>query len=799
MATFNYPYIRDILVIGEKVQAFYNGFVGAGPVYLLGRVVEHDAGWNLRVGTKPLVIVADEYHGNGQMIDARGSYPAGSGGSVTVLCQRSIGAHIDVSGTQGADGAVGADGADEIPEEIIEGYFELVWDPIFDVQREVWVPPRVIQERVAGWPAGMGGEGQAGGNAGTLVFTTLEENWPTLIAEGGAGGHGGPGGSLHDVQGDWGNPGRSGNPSTVAYRIVSEDEHHALVSGELGIYKNYWAPFRINVGNYFYHTHNPAVEERSGDLLLAAGEFTAALHFQPDNLEALRLQKQLESGANTLGLPRDLDLLPRFDDYIEAYNGFASLVLSFLSQGNDWLGTSHSIDALTRFASQQILEGELALEHDRLELEVQQAKRKLAGDTVFRAQQRLDGVISEIHRVPPAVMQDEGFSFGDFIGTLAAVGSAVVAIAAAVPTLGASVVALAPSVVMLVDTLSENAEPIVRGLFDDAKLKEHEFDEVKKAYAKVGKNADAIVKGGSSIINFVRLVQNIGSVLPAASDNSRYVALVKQGAEFAHQLMLERSQDGVAELGLAAARAKLSNAERVVESLRQLERDLFTRTQSSRQVGLAAIDIAFAKAHALQTLVFRAQRSVEIYTLKDQARNVSLDAGMIHPDMSRAFYEGEVTTPALANALNASWGKLLNPIRMKLDYVAFFDAMPTWDTYRLSFTSGPEVETFQNTGNFRFRVDATDLPRTHFDTKIKNVLVAFVGSMSSSGEVSCIVGHGRDYEQRRADGTVFVQQLEPARRQSQGERDTAGPADRQPRPAARRPDIVHALGSRRWR
>lgn len=75
MDAHNYPYIRDTVVINAYVQGFYNNFVGSGPVFLLGRVVIHEV--DLIVGQKPLIIIADEYHGNGKIINARGAYPGG--------------------------------------------------------------------------------------------------------------------------------------------------------------------------------------------------------------------------------------------------------------------------------------------------------------------------------------------------------------------------------------------------------------------------------------------------------------------------------------------------------------------------------------------------------------------------------------------------------------------------------------------------------------------------------------------------------------------------------------------------
>ncbi len=50
-------------------------------------------------------------------------------------------------------------------------------------------------------------------------------------------------------------------------------------------YADHWAPYRIVVGDYFYHRYNPSVPERVEFSRLAAVEFARALELQPDNSE----------------------------------------------------------------------------------------------------------------------------------------------------------------------------------------------------------------------------------------------------------------------------------------------------------------------------------------------------------------------------------------------------------------------------------------------------------------------------------------------------------------------------------
>jgi hypothetical protein len=771
MAVFNYPYIRDVLKINNYIQTFHAQFAGNGPVYLLGRIVTLEE--NIRIGQRPLVIVADEFHGNGFTIDASGAWPGGNGGTVIVRCKRSFDARISVSGGSGANGGTGADGTEGTPDIIIEGQWVSVPDPWpMETSHDEWIPGETIPG-TPGSPAGMGGAGGNGGNAGTLVFTTMEEPWsPFLEANGGGGGAGGSGGFLGDEQGPSGADGSGGQASIINFSIVNEDDFLNSVRNDIGIYANYWAPFRVVVGNYFYHTYNSKVPDRSGDLLIAAGELAAALKFQPDNAEALRLQRQMigyaetvpgtdefvwkGGGNNALGLPREMDLLPRFDHYINAYTSFGSLVLSFMNASTNWLLGAEGLGAMRRFAAEQLTEVAAARDNTLGELEISKGEQKLAVKEREYAQHRLDSNIADILAARP-VMETKSFSFAGFIGTVATIGAAVVAVAGAIPTLGASVIAVVPSMIALANSISNNGEDIVKSLLKGDKP--DDLDKVKKEYEKVGKDVSAIVKGTKSVVNFVKVIENIGA--GSTPDNSKQVALIKQGAELAYAVMLSANREALAQQRVDAAQAKLARAEAVVNSVTQLNKDLAVQTHSIRQVGLAAMDIAASKAQALQTMAFRAQRSVEIYTLTYQEQNVLLDAGMVSPDIGRAYAEEEIKEAALAGALVSSWGKILNPINMQLAYDSFFDARPDWDTHRLSFKGEVELRALKENHHFAFRLEVGDLPEEHFDTKVKNILISFVGATDPSGEVSCVVRHGGQYEQRRPDKSIEVQHLDP--------------------------------------
>lgn len=238
MPVFNYPYIRDTLTINDKVQKFYDNYAGEGAVFLLGRVVQHAEGINLRLSSRPLVIVADTYDGTRGMIVASGvnatisgnrgadgvyprpdshvdgagvdrpiapggdgfgggaGAPGGIGGVVTVMCRKSINAHISVVGGAGSAGGAGGNGSHGVNGHVIPDWTETIDNDPFDD-----IPPQEIfhpGETIFGTPGGSGGyggAGGAGGNGGAITFISIaDEGAPILEVGGGRGGPGGPGG-----------------------------------------------------------------------------------------------------------------------------------------------------------------------------------------------------------------------------------------------------------------------------------------------------------------------------------------------------------------------------------------------------------------------------------------------------------------------------------------------------------------------------------------------------------------------------------------------------------------------------
>lgn len=791
MLRFDYPYIRDELVINADVQAFCHDFVGDGPVFLIGRRVSHEV--TLTPGSRPIIIVADVYDGSGGMIDASGSFGAGGaqgsdghgvgvsgdpggtgghggpGGSVTVYCRQSVNAHISVAGGWGGVGGNGGNGTDGTPDNELAGYWERVdltpYDPFDDAYEDRWVDP-VLVPGIPGGRGGVGGRGGSGGNGGTIRFTSIvDETWPTLEAPGGGGRDGGWGGwggvfaTPEDDGGTMAPSGASGDPGAdgeVTYTTVPEIDFVASLRPLLGAYANYWAPFRLAVGDWLYHQPDDG-PGRPSPTELAATEFRRTLELQPDNAEALRLRQQLESGLNALGLDPDLDVMPMFDKYIDAFTGFGGLALNFVTSGTNEIIGSLTLHNLSSFADEMRLQAVAAQDFATDQLGIATTEHQFATDEIGYAQQRLDeasaDITAEIARMRQASMQS-----GSVIGTVAEVAVAVVGVIAAVPSGGASLVAVVPAVAALASTVLQDAGPIANAVLNGSDV---DVSDIEAAYKKIGKEAPAaVVAGVKSVINFVSVIEKLTA--SRTPDNARYVELVRRGVELTHELLLAQHRTSLAQQRVDAAQNQITRSGAVVDAAVAVRDAARAQAATLKDAGVLTLHTAGAAAAGLLGFAFRAQRAVEIYTLKDEKARLRLDTGMLHPDFVREYEEDRHSDAELVGAVSASWNGLLQPGALEEDYLSYFDNAPDSDQLRLTFAGdGPDVAALRARGRLAFRVDVDDLPDGRFDAKVIGARVALVGATHPNGQISTQLRHGAHHEQRRPDGAVEVQLLAP--------------------------------------
>lgn len=323
--------------------------------------------------------------------------------------------------------------------------------------------------------------------------------------------------------------------------------------------------------------------------------------------------------------------------------------------------------------------------------------------------------------------------------------------------------ALVPDVIALTKSVIDNAGPIVDALFNQ------EIPDVKTvtdAYQKVNKDVNKVVKGfeegKTALINFVSLVHKLAD--GTTPDNAKSVALVQRGVELIHAQLLAEHRFAQADHTVKAVGAKLDRGKALLVKTQELLGQLSLKAGKLRDAGLNTIHNAQMHLDSLLGFAFRAQRSVEIYTLKSEVKNLFLDAGYVHPDRERDFADLVVEdSQVLINAYTESFARLLQPTKMKADYEAFFSDHNNLDddSQRLSFTDPDLLQNFRATRDFQFTMEVRQLPAAHFDAKVQSVFVAFVGATSQSGVISCEIRHGDRYEEKQPDGTLVVQLLQP--------------------------------------
>jgi hypothetical protein len=810
----DFPIIRDVLTIDDTVQQFYDTFDGAGPLFLLGRVVQHARGYTLQLNGRPLVIIADFYNGNGGGIDGSGGVfngkgvpkahvppvaggngvdgvnatlrkigsswrpvsagksgtPGGDGSSgsagtsVTLMCHNGTGININVSASAsaaGGDGGSGGSGGDGEPDrtydsgEMVEGY-----------------------PGTHGGKGGSGGKGGNGANGGTVVVWSMQPlPNPLLVAgstpgsSGGRGGRWGRNGSnipvnedgSEDPQVDFapnGTNGINGASPAPDVQVLDQanylDRMRALLDSDPDRnFGNYWAPFRITVGEYYFRQFQPD-DDMTDKGTLTAREFNAALELQNDNVEAKRLRNLLLSGSNALGLPRYLDVVPDFGRYINTYNAVTTLVTGFFNAGIVQILAAQQLDAIKSLLVAQRMIAQDAVATATSDLSYAQVDQKIAADEVTYIQQQLDETTTQIQQAM-AAMQSQGMTIEGVLGTVAEIGAAVVSVVAAIPTGGASLVALVPALLTLTSTVVEEAPRIAKQVFAGDKP---DLDDVQKAYKQVGEDVQAVIAAGKTVVNFVKVVEKISS--GSTPENAQSVALVKRGAELTHQLLVARNQVGLNDQKTQAVQAHLERTQGILEYIRNAAT---ITSDSIRDAGLQTISAALLQVDTLLTFAFLAQRSFEIYTVPSPPRLTPLlNAGITHPDVVRAYQDGVPHAEGpMVQSYQSAWNTLLQPVGLQKAYADYLQRGVQADIVRLSFTAevdGPLLAQLRATGVMPFQVAVNSISQNRKETKIRGVAVSLVGATSPSGVISCAIWHGTRYEQIGPDGSLDVQTLE---------------------------------------
>jgi len=779
--------IRDRIVVNQALQDKLNADPAADfTVNLIARVIEHEQGFVLRLPGRRVLLIASEYDAKAGAVDVSGatgagghagatgvpgyasagngnSRPGGPGGrgssggpgdpasSIQLVCETLHDAHFVANGGAGGAGGAGGTGGHG-------GNGFVVRRPIdpFEV------------EGTGGGPGGAAGAGGAGGKGGQIHVAFVSLASPQALrmeAKGGA--PGAPG-----ARGAGGKPGRlgidagagaagapshagaAGAPGQTDAAALTSAAYWSRAAALLGSRKAAWAAYRLEVGVYFYRVFNPAQPARAGHLKLAMQEFDAVLQLEPGNTEAKRYQTQILQNQNVLGLARDLDIIPDFPRYLDDYTRWASLVSAEFDSGIKLLLTSVTEQTAASLFSVYVKDIGLRIPVDELERDAAKAAQDAAQSVLEYATARVTALNGQI-QAALVEMSQHTISLGAVVASVAAVGSAVVSVAAAVPTGGASLVALVPALATLTATLA----PVAAELF---KPSGPEMDQLKKAYGQVGKDVKDVIAAKDAVISLVASVQKL--IDGSTPDNSKFVGLIRQAVELTHELLLAKLHLAQAGLTLQARRTQLANNKALVQvaegQLAQLKVDITVL----KSAGHTAVLRTQRYIDALLATAFMAERSVEIYTFRDERSRVSYDIGYLPPDDEHDYADGDITTAVLVAKYSASWSAL-DLILLQNDYRNYFAGDAQFDlapgvVFR-SFSDGPTLAAFKANRTLHFSIDLPDLPAEQFEAKIEDVHVALVGAKAPAGFANCRVRHGSRYLLESRTGQAVVMPLQP--------------------------------------
>lgn len=593
-------------------------------------------------------------------------------------------------------------------------------------------------------PGGRGTDGRAGqpaGHAGSIRIIVQRLGEVRLLARGGAGGQAGTGGT----------------PGTIRLEPIGASSFWTHTTRQLGAdATSAWAAHRLLVGVFFYRQFKPGVAGFDDRLRWASTEFEAVLRLHPGHADAARRNQQIELGQNVLGFPANFDLDPRFDEYLQRFASFATFIATFYHQG---------IDLLLAGDARSVAEMQHALEAGRIATEVAFSMSDLgaAESGVKAASAAADDLEARLSvtngriRAASAAKPGEGISLGTVFATVGTVAAAVGSVIDAVPTAGASLYALVPSLAGLAVQLNT----IGGHLFEATTA---EKDALKSKYEKVGKNVDNVVKGVKAVVNLVDAIKLLTDGKTAG--NSEVVDLMRQGVQLAHELLVAKLRVDQAVL-TATARTLQVEGGQSLQRLAAAQREQLARGERIfTAAGRSAIRATQRKIDSTLRVSFQAQRSVEIYTLKDASGLIAFDTGFIHPDVEADFDEQELDVAALAGAYSRSFQSLVDPLDLQLAFDSYFSSDLQFELVRgLKFASASDaasldaLRTSHNGGRrIVFLIDFPDLP-ADVEAKIERVSVALVGASALRPALGCVVQHGGVYLSRRRSGEDVTQAL----------------------------------------
>ena len=761
-ALLSFTRLRDHLVINQKLaDKILDATVEGTTVTLVGRVVEHQpATFNLKLPGRHVRIVATEYHANGGTVDVsptpgasgsngangnsgyashnpimnRDGSPGAKGGlggpgraapTIQLVCERLRDAHLIANGGAGGPGGAGGAGG--------KGGAGVAPGPKVDALEGT--------NGGAGGAAGAGGAGGKGGEVHVSYVSADNAQAIGLAAHGGAGGtagargQGGKGGrDAHPGStGTASHPGAVGAAGRTVSAPVSADDYWSRVTTLLGSQVAEWAAYRLKAGEYFYRVFKPSDPEPADQpnlLHVAMQEFEAVLRLQPANVGATRFRNQILNNQNVLGLSRDLDIIPDFNRYNLQYAAWANSVSEAYGRNLGLMVGSNNLAAI-------IAQFGVYVDDIGKRIPVDAADRDAAVIATQATQLEQDSVTGLLNGINAEIaaakeeMSHHTINIGALVATVAEVAGAVASVVAAVPTGGASLVALVPDLAVLFTTVSTEGGAIFNELFGPSGK---ELNDLKAAYKRVGKDVEDVYKGIKSTISMVGSVQKLLS--GSMADNGKLVGLLAKAIQLSHELALAKLHAIQADLTLTARETQYGNDQALLVTAKRQLASLSLDEEVLKNAGHTGFLNTHGYADLLAATAFRAERSVEIYTLKGETAHVSYDNGYVNPDVEQDYAEAEISLADLIARYNASLDASLDPLSLQTDFEDYFAGDAQFDfapgTVFRSFTDEGILAAFKATRSLSFSINLpyppANPPAEEFEVKIEDVHVALIGA-----------------------------------------------------------------------
>ncbi|KAG9194972.1 hypothetical protein G6011_00092 [Alternaria panax] len=619
--------------------------------------------------------------------------------------------------------------------------------------------------------AGNGGSGGRGGPEGKGSIVTLRSvNFspdPIITISKGMGGPGGGGNKagrpgrpptsrpvgafifpgLVGTNGQSGDHGSEGFVVKADQKAVSFNEFWSALASES--FAVDWAKYRHAVGEFFFRRWIPGVDGRDHFIGLAVDEFEAASRLNPKQAESEFRLKQLRSGLNPLGLPQNFDVIPDFERYIDKVHTLATLLATFENIAINFLIESSNVDLFGVIFKGQKNETKHRIEEATVNLEESKLNRK----NIEIALQELKMMIATVKkRIEDSKeeMKQKPVRILGVIKTVGELAGAVAAVMGAVPTGGASLLFLAPNIISFTKTIYDNGGDIFKAIIDNKEAEA--LAQAKKEFDTVKGNYEDIQDTSKKIGNMVDTIDKIR--VAKSPENSKLMGLVQKGAELAYEYLLKLQELQMAQLKSEALRKAISSEQELqVFYANAIEQGQIERDKT-RETGLKVLQAVRSRVDTLLGFAFRAQRSIEIYLLKDQKQAISYDVGRVHPDLEAEYTRTGQNISFLLSAYQSSFNTLLQVEDLQDVWEDFFDKLHLRDTHRMSFDDTETLDAFRSTFTLTFDFDVAQLSDKRFRTKIQAVGIAFVGAKGEGDQVSCRLEHGGLYSEKDIDGEV---------------------------------------------